>query len=216
MKEYYNKFKEFRKDPKKRSISLIILYGIFFLFVIIYIRGNNSVNNIEQKEEVNNTENVTNYEYSYEINVDDDIINVDGIFLDNKELFEIDNIKYFIQDNKIFLNNQNEEVSLNYPLIHLNYNSLKKFINSFVYESKTEYKDSNTKYEYNINNNEVAKFFEEDNNNDGLTNIIVYESEFINKIEINLSNYYNKNKYIITVNYNNINNISNIQINELG
>ena len=216
MKEYYNKFKEFRKDPKKRSISLIILYGIFFLFVIIYIRGNNSVNNIEQKEEVNNTENVTNYEYSYEINVDDDIINVDGIFLDNKELFEIDNIKYFIQDNKIFLNNQNEEVSLNYPLIHLNYNSLKKFINSFAYESKTEYKDSNTKYEYNINNNEVAKFFEEDNNNDGLTNIIVYESEFINKIEINLSNYYNKNKYIITVNYNNINNISNIQINELG
>lgn len=216
MKEYYNKFKEFRKDPKKRSISLIILYGIFFLFVIIYIRGNNSVNNIEQKEEVNNTENVTNYEYSYEINVDDDIINVDGIFLDNKELFEIDNIKYFIQDNKIFLNNQNEEVSLNYPLIHLNYNSLKKFINSFAYESKTEYKDSNTKYEYNINNNEVAKFFEEDNNNDGLTNIIVYESEFINKIEINLSNYYNKNKYIITVNYNNINNISNIQINDLG
>ena len=216
MKEYYNKFKEFRKDPKKRSISLIILYGIFFLFFIIYIRGNNSVNNIEQKEEVNNTENVTNYEYSYEINVDDDIINVDGIFLDNKELFEIDNIKYFIQDNKIFLNNQNEEVSLNYPLIHLNYNSLKKFINSFAYESKTEYKDSNTKYEYNINNNEVAKFFEEDNNNDGLTNIIVYESEFINKIEINLSNYYNKNKYIITVNYNNINNISNIQINELG
>ena len=217
MKEYYKRFKEFRKDPKKRSISLLIIYGIFFIFVIFYIRSNNYVNNTNNnldKNDVVNKDTVSNYEYNYEININDEVINIKGVYIDNKELFSLNNEKYYIQDNKVYLNN--EEVTVNYPVLYLNYNSLKTFIKGLQYESKTLYKDKNIKYEYSINNNLISNYFNEDNINEGMSNIVLYESEYIDKIEIDLSSYYNVNNYKIIINYNNINNISNSQINELG
>lgn len=218
MKEYLKKLKELKKNSKKKSTILLIIYMIFFIFVFVYIRSHSYANNsnlIDKKENINQDV-ISNYEYSYEFLVNNDIININGIYIDNKEMFELDNIKYYIQDNKVYLNNEIDEITLDYPLIYLNYNSFKDFIKKYAYESKTEYKDKNIKYEYKINNDEIAKYFNDEVYNQGISNIIVYENNYIYKIEIDLSSYYNVNNYKIIINYNNINNISNIQVNELG
>lgn len=212
MKKY---LKELKKNSKKKSTILLIIYIIFFIFVFIYINSHSSNNIVNNKEIINKNE-INNYEYSYEFIVNDSAININGIYLDNKEMFELDNIKYYIQDNKIYLNNESDEVNIDYPLLYLNYNLLKDFINKYPYESKTEYNDKNKKYEYKINNEEIAKYFNDEVNNPGISNIIVYENKYIYKIEIDLTSYYNLNNYKIIINYNNINNISNIQINEMG
>lgn len=207
MREYLNKFKKFRKDPKKRSISLLIIYGIFFIFVFIYVRGYNPVNsNIVSTSKSS----ISNYEYSIDFNINNEVISFDGIYLDSQNKLNIDS-KYMINNNIISYNNIN--ISYDFIINKLNYNSINKFIDSYEYESKTEYKDTNIKYEYIINNVDIALYLNEENRYEGNTNITIYKKDYINEVVIDLSSYYNSN-YVINIKYNNINNISNITTNE--
>ena len=203
MREYLNKFNKFRKDPKKKSISLLIIYGIFFIFVFVYISGTKPINN---PNEINNIiTSVSNYEYEIEFNINNEIININGTYLNNENKINIDN-KYNIVDNVINYNN----IIINTDLIinKFNYNSLDNFLKNYEYDSKTEYKDGNTKYEYNISNKDIANYLKEDIK-EGNTTIQVYKKDYINEISIDLSNYYNSS-YMIKIKYNNINNIKSI------
>lgn len=218
MKEYYKKFKEFRADPKKKSLSLLIIYLIFFIFVFIYINSHNQVNeeleNNNQKDNVEiNGEIVNSYEYSYDITINNQVINIDGIYYEDKQTFNFDNTDYYIKDNKIYLDNDNSQENLDYPLNKLNYNDISNFLSNYEYESKTEYKDNKIKYEYIIDNQEIAKYFNQEITNNGNTSVIIYENNYIYQVDIDLSNYYNVDKYTITINYNNINSITNLDIN---
>lgn len=201
MKEYLNKFNKFRKDPKKKSISLLIIYGIFFIFVFIYISGNkpiNSPNDIDtnNQNQNDNINDVTSYEYTYEIIQNDLNFKGKGIYYNNKNKIEIDG--NFIKEN-------NYQIS--FAILYdnkLNYNNLDNFLKNYDYESKTEYKDGNIKYEYIINNNDMIKYLNIELN-EGYTNISVIRNDYINEVNINLSN-----NYSIKINYNNINNINSV------
>lgn len=199
MKEKYHKIKEFLANPKKKSLTLIIIYAIFFGFVFLYINSSKSIDsNITINNNNNNNNiNISSYEYIYEFNE----TKITGTYYNSKLVFYIDNTKYDIDESVNI-----KELNIDYPIIELSYNNIKKFLDNITYESKTEYKDGNTKYEYILNNQEFNDYFRL-NIKDELVNIIVYEKDYINEIEINSS-------YKINVYYNNINNITNIETNK--
>lgn len=193
MKEKYHKIKEFLANPKKKSLTLIIIYAIFFCFVFLYI---NSSKPVDSNIIVNNKNDISSYEYIYEFND----TKITGTYYNKKLVFNLDNTKYDINEDVNI-----KELNIDYPIIELSYNNIKNFLDSITYASKTEYKDGNTKYEYILNNKEFNDYFKL-NIEDEIVTIIVYEKDYINEIEINSS-------YKIHVNYNNINNITNIETN---
>lgn len=210
MKEYFRKFNEIRKNPKKRSISLLIIYGIFFIFVFIYISGSKSINTPNEINSFNDSlGKVSNYEYDIEFNINDELISFNGYYLNSENKLNIDS-NYTLNNNVIMY----KGIIIKYDLIinKLSYNSMDNFIKNYEYESKTEYKDSNIKYEYIINNKDIASYLGEDNKYEGNTNITVYKKDYISEIDIDLSNYYNS-KYIIKIKYDSVNNISSVDIN---
>lgn len=206
MKKYWNKFQEFRKNPKKRSIALLIIYGIFFIFVYLYIHSYKNMNNNPEVNVINNE--ISNYEYSIEYHIEDKIFNIDGIYYDNDNKINIDS-NYIIENNIIHLDNNND---LNIDIItkKLDYINIENYLKDYEYDSKTEYKDNNIKYEYTIYNQDLAKYFSDDITNNEISKIDVYKNDYIYEIEIDLSTYYGK-PYIIDIKYDNINNISNIE-----
>ena len=220
MKERVKSIREALKDPKKKSLTLLIIYIIFFIFVFSYINTHNynskPLPNNDKKIDKNepNIDKIDSYEYAYDININDEIVKIDGTYYNNQEVFLLNDIKYVLQDNKIYLFDDNSLVdNIKYPLTKLNYNSLKTFIKSFEYESKTEYKDKNTKYQYLINNGDMSKYLENEGVTEGNTIFTIYEDDYIYEIDIDLSKYYNVDKYLISIKYSNINNITNLDIN---
>lgn len=193
MREKYHKIKEFLANPKKKSLTLIIIYAIFFGFVFLYI---NSSKPVDSNIIVNNKNNISSYEYIYEFNG----VKITGTYYNKKLVFNLDNTKYDIDESVDM-----KELNIDYPIIELSYNNIDKFLDSITYESKTEYKDGNTKYEYILNNQAFNDYFKL-NIEDEIVTIIVYEKDYINEIDVNSS-------YKIHVNYNNINNITNIETN---
>ena len=193
MREKYHKMKEFLANPKKKSLTLIIIYTIFFGFVFLYINSSKPVDNIIIQ---NNNNDISSYEYVYEFND----IKITGTYYNKKLVFNLDNTKYDIDESVDM-----KELNIDYPITELSYNNIDKFLDSINYESKTEYKDGNNKYEYILNNQEFNDYFKLDIK-DELITIIVYKKDYINEIEVNSS-------YKIHVNYNNINNITNIETN---
>ena len=193
MREKYHKIKEFLANPKKKSLTLIIIYAIFFGFVFLYINSSKPVDNIIIQ---NNNNDISSYEYIYEFNG----VKITGTYYNKKLVFNLDNTKYDIDESVDM-----KELNINYPITELSYNNIDKFLDSINYESKTEYKDGNNKYEYILNNQEFNDYFKL-NVEDEVVTIIVYKKDYINEIEVNSS-------YKIHVNYNNINNITYIETN---
>ncbi|MBQ9318651.1 MAG: hypothetical protein IJR82_03380 [Bacilli bacterium] len=219
MKENLKKFNELRKDPKKKSIMLIILYGIFFTFVFIYVKVNQNQSTPIIEDNKGNepviqekTDIVSGYEYKVLLEMDNNIINIEGTFYNNDQLFSINNKKYYLKNNQIYLSEDNTIVEkLDYPLSKLLYDNINKINKDYQYESKTEYKDNNIKYVYIISNEEIAKLFNEDITTNGNVIINIYKKDYIYKVEYDLSQYYGKN-YQITIEYNHVNEITNLDI----
>ncbi len=213
MKEYWHKFKEFRKDPKKKSISLIIIYGLFFIFVYFYIKSNTTIDYNTSNQNISQTINeVTSYEYNYEIIKNNNIFKTKGIFYNNENKIELNN-NYEIKDNNIYVADD-FVIKIDTLNNKLNYNNIKSFISNYEYDSKTEYKDNTIKYTYTISNKDIKEFLAEDTINEENSTITIYEKNYIFKVEFDLSKFYNQDNYLINIEFNNVNNISNIESKE--
>ena len=66
---YFNKVKEYLKDPKKKSLTLLGIYIVFFIFVFAITSGSSepqSIKSFEEKEEISfldNYKEMKGYEY---------------------------------------------------------------------------------------------------------------------------------------------------------
>ena len=131
--------KEFLSDKKNKAIVKLIIYLIFFIFVIIYIRvmnyrANNYTKKIDPDEIIELPKTITNkvsllkdaknYKFRYEVNVIDDNVNTNYI-IDGKRY----NDKYYfsITDNEISTNYYYESNSNKLYLIK---DEIKEEINS--------------------------------------------------------------------------------------
>lgn len=206
--EYFKKIKELLKDPKKKALVQLGIYGIFFLIVFILLSNGGKSSNSNYSDYVEENTDVTNYEYVYKLNNNEVINQITGTLNNNEDTFNYNGLNYIKKEGVVYLNNT--PVTLDFDVDKYKYNNIELLIENN--DSKTTYNDSN-KVVYNMN---VIKYFnllKEVNNcsimdcNNINVAITIEEDNYINYVLIDLSNYYGY-KYNIEINYNNINKIS--------
>lgn len=219
----FNNVKEVLKDSKKKSIIQLCLYFIFFVFVFIVISSGNDKPIENKVENVDNSadNSVNNYEYVYRIINNENILEVTGKLKDNEQIFTYNALNYYKNDSGIYLL---DDTNLTYPqnidfnIDKYSYQNMESLIEKSEFIEETTYKDNSKKTTYNININDYFDTLKEENNCNEIdcsninATVIVEESDYINNININLTNYYNYN-YNIEISYSNINNISEIKTN---
>ena len=204
---FIKKVRENLKDPKKKALTQLALYAIFFVFVFILIgMGNNSNISNYVPEETNKE--VTNYEYIYKVNNNEIINQITGTLNNNEDIFNYNGLNYVKKEGVTYLNNT--PVTLDFDVDRYKYKNIELLIENS--DSKTTYTDS-SKVVYNMNIVEYFTLLNETNNCSIIdctiinVPITVEEENHINHVLIDLSNYYG-HKYIVEINYNNINKIS--------
>lgn len=203
---FFSKIRESLKNPKTRSLTLLGIYAIFFIFVFILIgSGGNSQAPVYIPEETTDT--ISSYEYIYKINNNEVINEITGTLKNNQDTFNYNGLNYNKKDGVIYFNNT--PTTLDFDIDRYKYEKIELLIENS--DSKTTYKDSN-KVVYNINVNKYFTLLNEINNCSIIDctmieiPITVESDNYINHVIIDLSNYYGY-KYNIEINYNNINNV---------
>lgn len=205
--EFIRKVREWLKDPKKKALTQLGLYAVFFIFVFILIgMGGNSSTPDYIKEDTNKE--VTNYEYIYKINNNEVINEIVGTLNNSEDTFNYNGLNYVKKEGVIYLNNT--PVTIDFDIDIYKYKNIELLIQNA--DSKTTYTDSK-KIVYNMNVVEYFTLLNEVNNCSVIdctiisVPITVEKDDYISYVSIDLSNYYG-HKYIVEINYNNINKIS--------
>lgn len=208
--------KERWKDKRERAKIELMLYGIFFLVIIIFARISSSMStNIPKDNDINNTfidEITDNYQYDIDITIDNNKYKYSGKKLGNnmsitrivgtkEEYFYQMNDKYYILDTKgNYILTTAEDI---YPYIeyrYLNINNIKQFIklgtkNDTVYSVKVS--------DIVLNNNNADTITLTVNEED--KNILI---DYTNLFKIDNSNI---NKAEVNIKYSNINSINSLE-----
>lgn len=178
--------KEFLSDKKNKAIVKLIIYLIFFIFVIIYIRvmnyrANNYTKKIDPDEIIELPKTITNkvsllkdaknYKFRYEVNVINDNVNtnyiIDGKRYNDKYYFSITdneiNINYYYESNsnKLYLikDEIKEEINSN-NIIDLSLYKINNIYN-YLYNATYNYKQENADGNVLINSSlPISKFYE--------------------------------------------------------
>ena len=200
--EAYKKYKELRSNSRTSAIMSLGIWLVFFIVIIIFVRGINSGNSSRQINNVNSR--LNNYEYTYINNQ----MTVFGQIYDGKQIFTISNNKYYYNGENVYLvNGKMLELMPNFDLnilkitakmiddltINLDFTQngevrqylvpLVNFINLYEFDVRVDLSEASN---YNII---VQKYYDEDD---------------LYKIEVDLSNYYK---------FNNLNNSGKLIIN---
>ncbi|MFV0249552.1 MAG: hypothetical protein ACK5HP_00725 [Bacilli bacterium] len=206
MKNKLETFKELWNNPRIHALMVLGLYAVFFVIIFIYITiSKNTTNqNVEIKDSLETLNNMNSYEYHYKYEINNEITNINGIKYNDINEFSIENNKFTIVNNKI-----EGEVSIDDKLYILEI--LPNYIYSYIKLNnnlnETTYSDNTIKKEYIILIKEIKQYFgtESDEN---ITVTTYEEDNQIYKIELDLTNIVEE-EYLITINYENINNIIN-------
>lgn len=178
--------KEFLSDKKNKAIVKLIIYLIFFIFVIIYIRvmnyrANNYTKKIDPDEIIELPKTITNkvsllkdaknYKFRYEVNVIDDNVNtnyiIDGKRYNDKYYFSITdneistNYYYESNSNKLYLikDEIKDEINSN-NIIDLSLYRINNIYN-YLYNATYNYKQENADGNVLINSSlPISKFYE--------------------------------------------------------
>ena len=225
-----NLLKRNKEYSKKKSIIMLSIYGVFFIFVFILLLTGKDEDSFKSYKDYMNSETKTgektdnevkNYEYLYKITDNTKTTEISGTKTSDKELFEIDGKKYYKQDNNIYLNDGTDtlvtDAIFNTDLY--SYSNIEGLFKDKKAKEKTVYEDDTIKEIYNINSKDYFDYMKEDKCNDIDCSTIFIDitinrnnKEQIEKANIDLTNFY-KYKYIIELNYNNINNIKEVSTN---
>ncbi len=208
---FIRSIRENLKDPKKKSLTLLGIYLIFFIIVFILFNTSSKKDSyISESEE----DEVTSYEYIYNFNSENGVIEIIGTHKDTEDLFTYNGLKYYKKDNVLYTYQGNELVEV--PTFPLNidqfgYENIEKIVGECTMIDETSYSDKSSKINYNININDLDILNIEDTNLDIMIPIEVKTSDYIEEVTIDLTNYYNY-KYTINIKYDNINKIDSIKV----
>ena len=212
MKEYLKVVKELWKNPKTHAIMVLALWLLFIGIVIIVLnfQTSSSSNNTQTTDSTFDKSvskidfnNMKSYEFSY--NTIDASLN--GVYYDGKYLLYLDNNKYY-KNNTLYKIGQTISVVEEPGLLKID----SKFIYNLIKDINPI---TNNEYDsYLVPLVNFIKDFEKTNVVDyNLSSYNIIINVYENKIIIDLTNYYkakgvNTESYVLTINYYNINNIS--------
>ena len=215
---YIKQTKEFLKDPKKKAITQLAIYGVFFIFVFILINssGNRVTTPIieESKTPTEYYADMTSYDYKVTYTNIDKVDIIEGTYYNNTSLFDYNNLKYYYEDMLYVINNNSYILSsIEYDVTKIFNNNLHTIFENLNEESKTTYKDGKVITNYTLDSNIIYKYlYNMESTYANLVSVSITESEnVITNITIDLNNlglYLNK----IEIEYNNINNIESLDV----
>ena len=93
MLDFIRSVRENLKDPKKKAITQLILYAIFF--AIVFLLLSNAGNKKEYIEPIK--EKTITYDYNYSININNNINNTIGKSSDENDFYSYDKVKELIK-----------------------------------------------------------------------------------------------------------------------
>lgn len=213
--KYLDKIKEMRKDKVGRAKLELMVYGIFFLILILFIRitsfigGSSNINNsVISSSIIDKIDN--NYSYTIDINIDDNNYTYTGKVLesnesltkkvnDTEEYYYVMNSKYYILDNNgNYILTNKEDI---YNIIDYNYldiNNIKEYLKLGTKNNNT-YTVKVSDIILNNNSNGTVTITEEDNK-------LIIDYTNILKIDNN-----SINKALVTITYDNIGKITTLE-----
>ena len=190
----FNQLKEIWKNPRGRSIIMLVLYFFFFLFIIIGLRNGHKVDNTEKKDTTSDLDysiekiKNSNYHYKYLVDYNNNLVLYEGDKNNNKELFtkKFNNLEenYYNYQEKYYKNINSVWSKTDNPYLYseyLDFTNLEKILTRATYDSKTEYNNGSKLYTYDISTTTLVKI--------------------INKEDIDIAD--NPNKIIVTTNEDN-------------
>ena len=212
--EKVQKLLELWNNPKTHDITVLMLWLIFILIVIIFVRsmGNNVPKTAKDNNyNVNSFENMKSYDFTYKT----DSIEISGQAYDDALLFYLTNKRYYYHNN-LYIIDENKSPVLNFDLNVLKINS--KMLSNLV--SNITPTDNENFKQYVVPLDRFINLYEVDTDVDlskaATYNVIVsvyFANNEINKVVLDLTNYYvlknqNSSNSLVTIYYYNINNVS--------
>ena len=206
--------KESWKDKRERAKIELMLYGIFFLIIIIFARISNSMSNNIPKEEDNKifiSEITDNYSYDIDITIDNDNYKYYGKVLghnmnihkvvdtEDEYFYKMNNKYYILDDNGNYILTNDKEIFSYIDYRYLDINTIKEYIkmgtlNSNIYTIKV------SDILLNNNSNDVITITVDDINKE----LII---DYTNLFKVNNNSLY---KELVRIKYSNINSISSL------
>ena len=188
---YYVKFKEMRADPKLKPITSLILWFIFIVIVVIFVRGMVSTKNTTVKTDNVVNKDVSNYEFTY--------TNNSGVIFgesyeDKLEFIYGGNRYYYNGKNVYLIKNQNGTLATNFDLnvLKITPKMISNLIGNLTYTANGEAKQYVVPLSRFLNLYEID--VEADLSLANQYNVIVNVYEKDNNIymyQLDLTNYYN-------------------------
>lgn len=206
--------KERWKDKRERAKIELMLYGIFFLIIIIFARISNSMSNNIPKEEDNKifiSEITDNYSYDIDITIDNDNYKYYGKVLghnmnihkvvdtEDEYFYKMNNKYYILDDNDNYILTNDKEIFSYIDYRYLDINTIKEYIkmgtlNNNIYTIKV------SDILLNNNSNDVITITVDDINKE----LII---DYTNLFKVNNNSLY---KELVRIKYSNINSISSL------
>ena len=215
---YIKQTKEFLKDPKKKALTQLAIYGVFFIFVFILINSSGKEVNTptieESKTPIEYYEDMTSYDYKVIYTSIDKADIIEGTYYDNKSLFTYNNLKYYYEDLLYVINNDSYILSnIEYDVSKIFNKNLHSISDNLNEESKTTYKDGKVITNYTLDSNIIYNYlYNTESTYTNLVSVSITESDdIITNITIDLINLglaLNK----IEIEYSNINNIESLDV----
>lgn len=218
--KYFKIIRDGLKDPKKKSLTLLGIYFIFFVFVYIVLNGSNSNQSstaIVDKSIFSEYYNsISGYKYKITYNDLEGLKTVEGTYCKDKSLFTYNGMKYYFENDLLYLIDNDS-----YYLSNIEYN-VSKLFNKNLYtilrdlkeESKTTYNDGTTEMNYSIDSNVLYNYlYDTTSEYSNLVNLKIIQSNDNIIMNFNLTNL-GINLSEINVEYSNINNIKDLEFNK--
>lgn len=204
MKKVIEIFKELKKTPRGKAILFFGGYLIFFLVLTVLIRvsGNNynSDSSIIDNRELFSVSDIrdNNYKFTYTVKLDGVDYIYTGTRNNNRILFKFNNLDYFVDGNKFYVNNNGTWTESDNPIMFKEFfygENTSKILNRSSNESNTKYEDGRREFNMLISTNTLNELF---------TGTLSDFDEVPNKIKVSTTKelnansiYYNLDSYCI-------------------
>lgn len=215
LRNFFGNIKLIWANRQYRSAIKLFLYIIFMIAVLLFIQAgyNQNDNNIIIKTPLESFGDLDNYSYQTVINENNNLTIIDGNHLNGENNFAINGINYFTKDKQVYMVNNNESVLADLPFIinifDLTPSTIENMISKSEKVSKTNYKNGMVETNYQLSAKEFAKIYANKDivSNDFVTITTRLEDNKINRIILNVTNYFKIenpmiNTYLIEINYN--------------